>query len=55
MSDPPKKESSPSREGGKPSKVFTRKYTEADYHKPPDRDDNPPPPSPPANEKSDKN
>ncbi len=54
MNDEPKEETPPSREDGKPTEVFKREFKEAEYHKPPDTEDNPPPPSPPAKEASDK-
>ena len=50
MSDKPEKKQLPEKRGEKPFKIFKG----AEYHKPPDTDDNPPTPSPPAKKDSKK-
>ncbi len=54
MDEEREKEVTPEKEEEKPLEVSKREFKEAEYHKPPDRDDTPPPPSPPAKEASDK-
>jgi len=49
MSEEPEKEEKQEKEEEKPFKI----YKEAEYHKPPDRDDNPPSPMPRSDEESD--
>ena len=54
MDEEREKEVTPEREEEKTVEVSQRAFKEAEYHKPPDIEDNPPPPSPPAKEASDK-
>lgn len=54
MNDESEDETQPEKKEEKPLRISKREFKEAEYHKPPDRDDEPPPPLPPAKETSDK-
>ena len=49
MSETPENEEPREKDEEKPFKIFK----EAEYHKPPDRDDNPPPPMPRSDQEDD--